>query len=78
MGAISEALKEGNENGCAFIKICKVLDTEDNDAIIRAINNGSSGYVIANALHKGGYKIAASTVSLHLRSLCSCAYIKVK
>ena len=71
MGAISKALEE-HPLECVFIKLVKTFDKEDNEAINRAINNGSSGYVISSAIRAGGASIAASTVTLHLRSLCRC------
>lgn len=72
MGKISESLKKGDVKQCIFRKIFLELDDEDRIAINEAVSKGQSGYVIANALRDGGYKIAHSTVALHLEKRCKC------
>ena len=72
MGKISEILKEKNDQSCAFGKIIDLLDEEDSDAVIQAIVKKHSGYSISEALRAGNYKVAASTVTLHIKEGCVC------
>lgn len=78
MGKISQDLNSANIVSCAFTKIYRELDAEDQDALSHAITSGVSGYVLHNVLRNNGHKIAASTISLHIRGICPCADIKVK
>lgn len=71
MSKIAEALEKKNKN-CIFSNIFKKLDVEDQDAVSGAISKGLSGHVIASALREGGYKVAASTVALHIAEKCKC------
>lgn len=72
MGKISEALDDKGGTGCAFVKIVRLLDDEDKGAVIASVAKGQSGYVIADALRAGGYKIAPSTVAMHIKKACKC------
>lgn len=73
MSAISNALEKSRVKQCVFRKIFLELEEDDKIAINEAVSKGLSGYVIANALREGGYKIAASTVHMHLEKKCKCA-----
>ena len=72
MGKISELLKDKNYKVCVFGKIISSLDKEDFDAVVEAVAKKHSGYSIAEALRAGGHKIAASTVTLHIKEGCAC------
>lgn len=72
MGKISESLGKQNAKQCVFSKIFLELDDEDATSINNAISKGKSGYSIAMALQDGGYKIAQSTVALHIAGRCKC------
>ena len=76
MGAISEILKEKKKsNECIFTQIMNdllVKDAGDYDAVNKAINGAESGWTISIALRAGGYKVAPSTVPLHIKKGCRC------
>lgn len=71
MGKIKEALTD-KKNYCVFADTLKSLDVEDNFAITDAIVKGRSGYVISEALLAGGYRVAPSTVAMHIKRGCKC------
>ena len=72
MGKISESLGKQNLKQCVYRKIFLELDDEDATSINDAVSKGKSGYTIAMALQDGGYKIAPSTVALHIAGRCKC------
>lgn len=76
MGKISEILKEKKKsNECIFTHIMNdllVKDAGDYDAVNKAIDGAESGWSISTALRAGGYKVAPSTVALHIKKGCKC------
>lgn len=72
MGKISRDLTEYTGGTCAFSKVFSFLDADDQEAIEDAIARKVSGYVISSVLRTNGYKVAASTVSMHIKELCKC------
>ena len=59
------------------IKCCSAADFHSVrrarcEAVNKAIDGAESGWSISTALRAGGYKIAPSTVALHIEKGCRC------